>query len=239
MKFADLIEPPFNYIDAAGRVTGCDVELARHVFSQLGIERFEPVEAEFAELLPGLAAGRWQMTTGLFGTEERRMLAGFSRPIWALPDGLLVRSGNPLQLSGYTSVARTNAARLAIIRDQFQHRSAMEFGVSDQRIEIFETYSEAARAVRDGRVGAYASVARAHTGFMEQNPDWKVELVVIPATEKPPAFGSFAFALDDIELRGKVGEVLSAYLGSSEHRRMAARFGFSDAEVDLVVDVDF
>lgn len=95
MKFAYLIEPPFNYIDAVGRVTGCDVELARHVFAQLSIERFEPVEAEFAELLPGLAAGRWRMTTGLFGTEERRTLAAFSRPIWALPDGLLVREGNP------------------------------------------------------------------------------------------------------------------------------------------------
>lgn len=239
MKFAYLIEPPFNYVDASGRVTGCDVELARHVFSQLGIERFEPVEAEFAELLPGLADDRWRMTTGLFGTEGRRTFAAFSRPIWALPDGLLVREGNPSQLSGYTSVARTSAARLAIIRAQFQHRSAMEFGVPDQRIEIFETYSEAAKAVRDGRVDAYASVARAHSGFMEQHPDWKVELVVIPATEKPPAFGSFGFALDDIELRGKVDEVLSAYLGSKEHRRMAARFGFPDAEVDLVVDVDF
>lgn len=115
----------------------------------------------------------------------------------------------------------------------------MEFGVPSQRIEIFETYSDAVKAVRDGRVDAYASVARAHTGFKEQHPDWKVELVVIPATEKPPAFGSFAFALDDIELCRKVDEVLSAYLGDSEHRRMAARFGFSDAEVDLVVDVDF
>jgi polar amino acid transport system substrate-binding protein len=237
MKFAYLIEPPFNYVDSAGRITGCDVELARHVFSQLGLEPFEPVETEFAELLPGLADGGWRMTTGLFSTEERRRLACFSRPIWALSDGLLVQRGNPLQLSGYTSIANS-AARLAIIRDQFQHRSAVEFGVPDQRIEIFETYTEAARAVQDGRVDAYASVGRAHTGFMEQHPDWKAGLVAIPEAEKPPAFGSLAFALDDIELRQDVDEVLSVYLGSKEHRRMAARFGYSDAEVDLVVDTN-
>ncbi|MGV3548626.1 hypothetical protein [Rhizobium sp.] len=30
MKFAYLIEPPFNHRDADGTVTGCDVELVRH-----------------------------------------------------------------------------------------------------------------------------------------------------------------------------------------------------------------
>jgi len=58
MKFAYLIEPPFNYVDAAGRVTGCDVELARYVFAEIGITDFEPVETEFAELLPGVVDGR-------------------------------------------------------------------------------------------------------------------------------------------------------------------------------------
>ncbi|MEM9498986.1 MAG: transporter substrate-binding domain-containing protein, partial [Pseudomonadota bacterium] len=86
MKFAYLIEPPFNYVDASGRVTGCDVELAKYVFSEIGIAGFEPVETEFAELLPGVRDGKWRMTTGLFGTDERRKNALFSRPIWALPD---------------------------------------------------------------------------------------------------------------------------------------------------------
>jgi len=68
------------------------------VFAELGIADFKPVETEFAELLPGLSDGRWRMSTGLFGTEERRKSAQFSRPIWALPDGLLVTKSNPLRL---------------------------------------------------------------------------------------------------------------------------------------------
>lgn len=115
MKFAYLIEPPFNYVDANDQITGCDVELSRHVFRELGIADFEPVEAEFAELLAGLGADRWRMTTGLFGTDDRRKTAQFSRPIWALPDGLLVRKGNPLSLSGYRSVADNNGARLCVV----------------------------------------------------------------------------------------------------------------------------
>ena len=234
MKFAYLIEPPFNYVDATHQVTGCDVELARYVFAEIGIEDFEPVETEFSELLPGVADGRWRMTTGLFGTDERRKNALFSRPIWALPDGLLVASGNPLGLSGYESVADNSDVRLAVIRDQFQHRSADEFGVSADRIMIFETYTEAAHAVREGVVDAYASVGRAHGGFIEQNPEWGLELILVPDSEKPPAFGSFAFSLNDADLLDDVDAILSQFLGSDAHRKMVASFGFSAAEVDMV-----
>lgn len=234
MKFAYLIEPPFNYVDTNGDVTGCDVELARHVFQKLEISDFEPVETEFAELLPGLGHGRWRMTTGLFGTDERRQAAQFTRPIWALPDGLLVHDGNPMGLTGYRSLASRRDARLAVIRDQFQHRSAVEFGVSDQQIAVFETYTEAAKAVRDGVVDAYASVGRAHSGFIEQHADWKLDLVLVSAEEKPPAFGSFAVSLNDTGLLNDVDAILSEFLGSDAHRQMVAAFGFSKVEVDLV-----
>ncbi|WP_299722208.1 transporter substrate-binding domain-containing protein [uncultured Tateyamaria sp.] len=238
MKFAYLIEPPFNCIDATGRVTGCDVELARHVFCELGIAEFEPVETEFGALLPGLAQGRWRMTTGLFGTDERRQTAQFSRPIWALPDGLLVAKGNPLGLSGYQSLADHPHARLAVIRDQFQHRSAVEFGLPEDRIAVFETYTEAAKAVKDQAVDAYASVGMAHAGFIAQNSAWPIELVPVPPREKPPAFGSFAFCLDDTAFLRDVNAVLSHYLGTDAHRAIAASFGFSDHEVDLVAGFD-
>jgi len=234
MKFAYLIEPPFNYVDASGCVTGCDVELARYVFAEIGIADFEPVETEFVELLPGVADGRWRMTTGLFDTDERRKTALFSRPIWALPDGLLVASGNQMGLSGYQSVAENSDVRLAVIRDQFQHRSAVEFGVRADRIMIFETYTEAAQAIRDGNADAYASVGRAHGGFIEQNPDWGLELILVPNSEKSPAFGSFAFGLSDADLMNEVGAVLSRFLGTDADRKMVASFGFSTAEVDTV-----
>ena len=234
MKFAYLIEPPFNYRTEDGAVTGCDVKLARFINSELQLGEFETIETEFAELLPRVAVGDWDMTTGLFGTEERKQIASFSRPIWALPDGLLVKAGNPKNLTGYVSLANTETARLAVIRDQFQHRSAIEFNVPDHRIEIFETYTVAAQAVADGTVDAYASVGRAHSGFIERNNEMELELILVPGSEKKPAFGSFGFAIGNINLRTKVDEVLSRYLGSSEHRVMMATFGFSDAEVDTV-----
>lgn len=237
MKFAYLIEPPFNFIGSDGQVSGCDVELAHHVFKELEVGKFEPIEAEFSELLPGLVTGRWRMTTGLFSTDERRASACFSRPIWALSDGLLVTKGNPLGLLGYRSIAENEEAVLGVIRDQIQHRYAISFNVQPERIRIFETYADAASAVCEGSVDAYASVGRAHSSFIDQHPNLGLELISVDVIEKPPAFGSFAFDLSDKVLCTSVDEVLSCYLGSEHHRSMARRYGFLESEVDLVAGV--
>ncbi|MEM7724498.1 MAG: transporter substrate-binding domain-containing protein [Pseudomonadota bacterium] len=161
VRVAYLIEPLFNYVNEAGDVTGCDVELARYVLDQLDIDHVEFVETEFAQLLPGLVQGDWHMTTGLFASLERQRVALFSRPIWALPDGLLVRTEDAQRLAGYRSLAVAGGLKLAVIRDQIQHMTALELGVTPGQIRVFETYADAARAVQEGTVNAFASVARA------------------------------------------------------------------------------
>jgi len=236
MKFAYLIEPPFNYKKLNGEVTGTDVELAKFIIDELNLGDFESIEAEFADLLPGVASGRWRMTTGLFATDERKQTASFSIPIWALPDGLLVSAGNPRNLSGYRSIAEQEDCTLAVIRDQIQHRSAVDFGVPESRLSIFDTYTEAANAVITKTVDAYASVGRAHAGYIELNDEARVEVVTVPGTEKQPAFGSFAFSKQDEALRQDVNRVLRTHYGSKPHREMMYSFGFSDAEIDIVVN---
>jgi len=214
MKFAYLIEPPFNYRNSDGLVTGTDVELAKLVARELGLGHFEAIETEFAELLPGVATGRWRMTTGLFSTKEREQLALFSTPIWALPDGLLVKAGNPKQLTGYQSIAETPGCSIAVIRDQVQHRSAISFGITEDKIEVFETYSAAANAVQFDQVDAYISVSRAHTGYLELSQTNNLEVLTVSAVEKEPAFGSFAFSKKDNALCDEVNCYLlyAAYL---------------------------
>lgn len=83
MRFAFLQEPPFCFIDGSGRLGGSDAQLATRVCLTLGLELL-PIETEFAELLPGLAEHRWDITTGLFISDDRRKLVEFTRPIWML-----------------------------------------------------------------------------------------------------------------------------------------------------------
>lgn len=117
-----------------------------------------------------------------------------------LPDGLLVPSGNPRGLFGYQSIAESQHCTIAVIRDQLQHRSAIEFGVTEDCVRIFETYTVAANSVLNGETDAYASVGRAHTGYSDLNSDLDLEVVTVPTSERKPAFGSFGFSLSDNEI---------------------------------------
>ncbi|TIV95591.1 MAG: transporter substrate-binding domain-containing protein, partial [Mesorhizobium sp.] len=190
---------------------------------------------EFADLLPGVANGRWDMTTGLFISDERRKLVDFTRPIWSLPDGLMVTKDNPLRVEGYRSLARNPSAILAVISDQIQHQTALQNGVPPERITVLATQAEAAEAVATGTVQAYASVAMAHRGYIARRPDAPLEVIDVPASEKQPAAGAFALAKSNDVLRQKVDRCLDELLGSPWHRTMMSECGFSGDDIDRLL----
>ena len=232
--FAYLEEPPFCFRTADG-ASGCDVELAQAVLRDLGVAACDFVEAEFADLIPGLIDGRRTMTTGLFVTPERCKRIAFSRPIWALHDGLLVRAGNPRNITGYRSIAADANAKLATVSDQRQRDSAIELGVPGARIVEFHTQNEAADAVAGGAADAYASVAMAHRGYLASHASAPLTVVDVPLSEQPPAFGAFGFAQSNAGLAEAIDRALAPYLGSETHRQLMTRYGFAPAEVDRVV----
>ncbi len=180
--FAYLDEPPFCWPGADGMAQGCDVELVTAALQALGIPRFEQRLTTFAELLPGLASGRWTITTPLFVTAERQGLVDFSRPIWALADGLLVRAADRERLTGYRAVAATGA-QLAIVGGQVQEQAGLAAGIAPECVISVATQEDAVAAVRDGRADAYASVAMAHRGHLAREPDPALAIVEVPASE--------------------------------------------------------
>lgn len=220
MKFAWITEPPFNFRNADG-VTGCDVALAKTAIAMLG-ESFEPVETEFAELLPGLADGRWDVTTGMFTTPERAALAAFTMPIWGLRDGLLIRKDDAVKIRGYRDVAKAGG-KLAVLDGQVQHSTAIRLGVPASAIIVLRGYAEAAQAVTDGIVLAYASVELAHRAHIARHSRTGLATVAVPEVEKPAEPG--AFACRNTAIRDRLDSVLHGLIGSADHAKMLRSFG--------------
>lgn len=231
--FAYLDEPPFCAPGADGMPVGCDVEVAFAVLRAIGIKRIETQLTTFAELLPGVAEGRWHINTPLFVTEERAALVDFSRPVWALADGLMVKAGNPKALTSYRALAAHPDARLVVVADQVQEQRALAAGLPPSRIRRVATQPEAVAAVRQGQADAYASVAMAHRGNLRTLPDAALAVIDFGA-QGEPAEGAYSFAKSNAELRIAFDRELARYLGSPEHRAIMRRYGFTDADVDRV-----
>jgi len=206
MRFAWIAEPPFGYRED-GVATGCDVELARHVFAAIG-EQFEPIETEFAEMLPGLQDGRWDVATGMFVT--------------------LVAERDAGSIDGYRSLARLGG-KLAVLEGQVQRETALRLGVPEKAVVIFQDYREAAQAVAEGAVRAYASVERAHRTHLAGHPSSGLACIAVPVAEKPAEPG--AFACRDAAIRDPLDGALGAFLGSDEHAALMARFGLGRDEM--------
>jgi len=232
--FAYLDEPPFCAPAADGPV-GCDVEVAFAVLHAIGVERIETRLVTFAELLPGVASGAWQINTPLFITEERARLVEFSRPVWSLADGLMVRAGNPKRLISYRALALHADARLTVVADQVQEQRALVAGLPSARVLRVATQPEAVAAVRDGRSDAYASVAMAHRGFLRAAPDTRLEVADFGAEGGAAAEGAYSFAKSNADLRRAFDGALQRFLGSPEHRAIMRRYHFTDADVERVL----
>jgi polar amino acid transport system substrate-binding protein len=234
LVFAYLDEPPFCAPAADGPV-GCDVEVAFAVLRAIGVERIEARLATFAELLPGVASGAWQINTPLFITEERARMVDFSRPVWSLADGLMVQAGNPKRLISYRTLAAHPDARLVVVEGQVQEQRALGAGLDLARVLRVATQPEAVAAVRDGRADAYASVAMAHRGFLRAAPDARLAVVDFGADGGAAAEGAYSFAKSSADLHRAFDGALQRFLGSPEHRAIMRRYNFTDADIDRVL----
>lgn len=72
-------DPPYQYHDSRGRLSGLEIEVARAALDRLAC-RLIPVELPFARAMAELEAGRIELVPGVLPTPERERYARFSLP---------------------------------------------------------------------------------------------------------------------------------------------------------------
>jgi polar amino acid transport system substrate-binding protein len=231
---AYIDEPPFAMPLSIGTAGGCDVDLALTGLHAIGVREVELRLTTFAELLPGVASGRWTMNTPVFVSAERQSIVSFSRPVWALADGFVVPAGNPSGITSYRTIA-DGRHKLALVSGQIQRNNALAAGVTAQQLIEFATQHEALQAVRDGIADAYASTALGNRTVLEQGRVG--ELMSVDAQDdfpRTPPIGAFSFAHESVDLRRAFDEFLADYVGSIEHRERMRRNGLTSNEIDPI-----
>ena len=227
---AYIDEPPFGWTDPDGSAAGADLELASVVLGKLGYTHIKHQLVRFADLLPGVSAGHWNMNVPIFITPERSAKVDFSTPVWALGDGFIVAPGNPNSLHSYADVAGKNAT-LGVMPATVQLSAALASGVPDSRIVQFGSQSQAIEALLAGEIDAYAGTALGNRVTVERAGSDRISAVA-HALEGTPPLGGFSFAKDDTALRDAFNKELLRYLGSADHRHRMGKYGFTNDEID-------
>ncbi len=153
--------PPLQYVDDKGTLQGMRVELGNEIAKKLGLTP-EYIRIEFAAMVPGLAAKRWDMiNTGIFWTEERSKLM-YMVPYERAAISFMVIKGNPLNINKWEDLAgRSVAVELGGIEEK-RTREVDEMlkkeGKKGLDIRTFNNFSEAFQALRAKQVDAATSI---------------------------------------------------------------------------------
>ncbi|WP_028661425.1 ectoine/hydroxyectoine ABC transporter substrate-binding protein EhuB [Saccharomonospora saliphila] len=228
-------EQPYGFADESGNVTGEAPEVARAVFSALGINQMQAQVVTFDQLIPGLNAGQYEMVTaGMFITPERCGQAAFSIPDYTAFTALLVPEGNPRGLMNFEDVAAQGAS-LAVLAGAVEKGYATSAGVAENAIRTLDTQDSMLRSVIDGRVDCAALTDISLNWLADQNPNAPVEVTdgfqPIENGEPVVSAGGFVFRQDDEPLREAFNGELRRLHESSEWVRIAEPFGFGQENV--------
>jgi polar amino acid transport system substrate-binding protein len=166
--------PPLQYVDDKGELKGMRVELANECSKRLGLAP-EYIRTEFATMIPGLAARRWDMiNTGIFWTEERSKLM-YMVPYEQAAISFLAAKGNPLGLKTVDDLA---GKRISVELGGIEERRTREVadmvvkkGLKPINVLTFNNFAEAFQALRAGQADAATSID-ATAMFMQNRGDF-------------------------------------------------------------------
>ncbi len=166
--------PPLQYVDDKGELKGMRVELANECCKRLGLVP-EYIRTEFATMIPGLAAKRWDMiNTGIFWTEERSKLM-YMVPNEQAAISFLAAKGNPLGLKTIDDLA---GRKVSVELGGIEERRTREVndivtkkGLKPVTVMTFNNFAEAFQALKAGQSDAATSID-ATAMFMQNRGDF-------------------------------------------------------------------
>lgn len=205
-------EKPYAY-EEDGELKGAAVDIATAVFNELGIENVEGHLSDFKELISGLDAGKFDVVTaGMAITPERCENVAFGEPEMKYGEGLIVKKGNPKNLTSYQDIADDPDVTVSIMQGATEIGFVKDVGVSDDQIQTAPDIPATFSAVESGRADATTGTEMTIKMALisADNDDLEfVEEFEQPDVEGNPSYGSAAFRKDDEELLKAYNEKLA------------------------------
>lgn len=185
----------------------------------------------FAEIIPAVEAGRYQLGVGnVIRSPEREARVLFSHPLWRASSRLVgtpaaIRRHRPAD-GGELRVHALRGARVAVVRGSQQHRFLARQAPA-QRLTLAETptLAEALRALLDGRADfALMPVRGAYFLLAQQAPDSVA--FAGPALTEEGLGGTVHLILPKTEeaLLHEVDRALDAMRGDGSFQRIVRRY---------------
>jgi polar amino acid transport system substrate-binding protein len=226
LRFLTTIDyPPFNYLDASGKLSGFHVDFARAICAELGLlDRCEIQALPWAELPKALRDGQGEaILGGLAINAGTRAEFAFSRPYLQFPARFAVSRQSVLEeplaasLAGKKVGVVAGSAHEEMLRDCFSGFEIATFpteeelyaGLTEKRIDA--AFGDGMRIAFWLAGTASASCCRFAGGPYLAPEYFGSGLAIAVRPDAPELAAAFDHAMREIESRGTFGELYLRY----------------------------
>jgi glutamate transport system substrate-binding protein len=194
-------QPNLGYKDANGKRCGFDIEIARMVSAQLGLDpdKIEYQEIPSANRETAIQGGQIDYYVGTYSiTDKRKKLVSFAGPYFIAGQDLLVRKADTSMDAGETALkgkkvcSATGSTPIQNVKDKQLTEAS--------NISEFKTYSECVSQLLDNKTDAVTTDDAILKGYAANAPD---ELRVVGKPFSTEKYG-IGLPLTDKALRDKV-----------------------------------
>jgi polar amino acid transport system substrate-binding protein len=207
-------ENPYAYAEPDGTLNGEAVQVAREVFSRMGIEEMDGVLTEFGSLIPGLQAGRFDViTAGMYINPTRCEQVLFADPEYTIGDALIVEAGNPLDLHSYEDIAANPDVSVGTGAGYLENDFMLAVGVSEDQIVNFPDDPSGFAGLQAGQIDAWTGTRPTLIKMLEDAGTDDFELAEpfsqpVIEGESVVNYGAAAFRFEDEDLRQEFNQQL-------------------------------
>ena len=220
-------EVPWAYPGEANAPLGFVNTIVINTLKSMGIENLEPVVTDWAGLIPGIKASRYDIVTGgMYILKKRCENMDFSDPIGVFGDVLVVPTGNPKNLHNYQDVIKSKSI-LVTGTGYNTIDVAKSEGVPDADLMLVPGPTEMLAALLAGRADAIVT----NTFTAQELADQSDGKAVLSDPSKMPEFTlnwvGIGFRSEDAGFREAYNEAQAKYIGTEEMLAAVAEYGYT------------
>jgi arginine/ornithine transport system substrate-binding protein len=173
--------PPFNYVDKDGNLQGFDIDIAKALCEEMGVE-YEFVVQDWDGIIPGLMAKKYDaIIASMSITEERKQKVDFTDKYYLTPARFVAKKGADIDISKEGLKGKTVGVQRATIHENFLRDN---FGDAVD-IKSYATQDEANMDLVSGRVDLVIADATVLLGgFLETDAGAGYEFIGPGFTDK-------------------------------------------------------
>jgi len=224
-------ERPYNWMDESGEIVGSEIEIARAVASELGIENVQGVAMNFDSFIPALQGGLVDTVMPIFVKPERCESLPFSEPHLIEGQSIIVPRGNPENITSWESI-RENENVIGVIAGTTPDSFAVEYGIPESKIVRFGDTTNMRAGMQAGRVDAIIEasstireIANSIGDDFERLEEW-----VAPEGYSFDFYAAFAFRPGADDIAEAWNEALMKLLADGTINEITKPYGFSAAD---------